>query len=214
MMVMKKLILSFLFICGVVLVYASETPNPYGLILGKAEIKSVGALAFGPDGILFVADTKSAAVFALDVKDNAKDTVTTAIEVKNIDKAIAAFLGISAEDIMIHDMIVQPNSQNVYLSVSRGRSVDATPVIIKVNRNKELSEVKFDNIWFAKTDINNAPGADEKTQWGAPKRPMAITDLVFFDGTLYVAGRYTIRCRTFERTVCISPEKTELPVQE
>jgi hypothetical protein len=187
---MKKSALSFLFILGVIVMLASDPSAPpfAGFVLGKADLKSVGALAFGPDGILFVADTKGASVFALDVKDNVKDTTSAGIEVKNIDRVIAGFLGISSDDLVIHDMMVQPNSQNVYLSVSRGKSVDAIPVIVRINRKNELTEIKTDNIWFSKAEIANAPGLDEKTSWGRPKRPMAITDIVFLDGTLYVAG--------------------------
>ncbi len=36
---------------------------------GNAELKSAGALAFGPDGILFVGDSRVAAVYALDTND-------------------------------------------------------------------------------------------------------------------------------------------------
>lgn len=186
---MKKIITGILCLMSVVSFAATDpTPNLYGLSLGKADLKSAGALAFGPDGILFVADSKAASVFAFDVKDNTKDTTSTAIEVNNVDKAIAAFLGISSQEIIINDMVIHPGSQNVYLSVSRGRSVDALPVIIRVNRKKEISEVKVDNIFFSQAAIYNAPGVDDKTSWGAPKRPMAITDIAFYDGTLYVAG--------------------------
>jgi hypothetical protein len=194
--IMKNLLLSFLCFSSAVVAFANSgfslatepTPNPFGLKPGNVELKSAGALAFGPEGILFVADPKGAAIFALDVKDNSKDTTTTGVELKNIDKALGSFFGIAREDVVIHDMIVQRNSQNIYLSVSRGRSADAIPVIIRINRKNELSEVKTDNILFSKADLNNAPGVDEKTSWGAPKRPMAITDLHFSNGTLYVAG--------------------------
>jgi hypothetical protein len=174
---------------AVVLAFATNPEHPYGFSLGKADMRSAGAMTFGPDGILFVADSKDATIFAFDLKDNARDTVSVqGVEVKNIDKAIASFLGISAEEVVINDMVVNPVSQNVYLSVSRGRSADAIAVIIRVNRQKEISEVKTDNVLFSKSEINNAPGPDEKTAWGAPKRSMAITDLQFFDGELYVAG--------------------------
>jgi hypothetical protein len=186
---MKKLLVQILFSLTVFGVYATDpVPNPYGLVVGKAELKSAGALAFGPDGILFVADPKGAAIFALDVKDQKPDTTTTAFEMKGIDKALAGFLGISFEDVVINDMIVHPVSQNIYLSVSRGRSADAVPVLLRISKAKDISEVKTDNINFAKADIQNAPGHDDKTPWGAPKRNMVVTDLSFFDGTLYVAG--------------------------
>jgi len=186
---MKKL---YLILLGIVSgLFASGTDpiaNPYGLSPGKADLKSAGALALGPDGILFVADTKGAAIFAFDVKDTSRDTVSTAIEIKNIDKTVAAFLGVGPEDVQINDLLVHPNSQNIYLSISRGKSADAIPVIIRINRNKELSEMKTDDIWFAKADIRNVPGVDDKTSWGAPKRPMSITDMSYVDGILYVAG--------------------------
>jgi hypothetical protein len=186
---MKKIILGILLIASVAIVHATEPiPNPYGLSLGKAQLKSAGALTFGPNSILFVADSKSASIFALDVTDNVKDTTSAEIELNNVDKALAAFLGITPEEVVINDMVVHPNSQHVYLSVSRGRSVDALPVIIRINRRKEIAEVKTDNILFSQASIHNAPGVDDKTSWGAPKRPMAITDIAFYDGTLYVAG--------------------------
>jgi hypothetical protein len=186
---MKKLFFPFLLLLPSIGVYGSDPlPHPYGLAAGKAELKSVGSLAIGPDGILFVADPKAAAVFALDLKETKTDTTTTPLEIKNIDKALAAFLGIEAQDVVINDMIVHPASQNIYLSVTRGRSVDALPVLIKISKNAEISQVKTDNVLFSRADISNAPGADDKTPWGQPKRQLVITDLSYLDGTLYVAG--------------------------
>jgi len=39
--------------------------NPYGLKKGMPEIKSISALPFGPDGILFIGDSKPTPVFAV-----------------------------------------------------------------------------------------------------------------------------------------------------
>jgi sugar lactone lactonase YvrE len=63
---------------------------------GTPDIKSINALAFGPDGILFIGDSKGAAVFAVDTKDNAVEKAT-AVEIKNIDQKIAAVLGTEAK---------------------------------------------------------------------------------------------------------------------
>jgi hypothetical protein len=185
---MKKLLMSFLFAFSLIIVQGSDPIPPYGLVAGKADLKSAGALAFGPGGILFVADSKGAAVFALDVKESFSDTTSATIEINNIDKVLGAFLGIASEDVVINDMIVHPTSQQVYLSVSRGRSVDALPVLIRINRNKDVKEIKTDNILFSKTEIKNAPGPEDKTAWGASKRQLLITDLSYIDGALYVAG--------------------------
>src|SRR5215468_2829976 len=40
-----------------------------GMVEGKPAIKSVSQLAFGPEGILFIADSKSAAIFAIATGD-------------------------------------------------------------------------------------------------------------------------------------------------
>ena len=44
----------------------------YGLEVGTPGIKSVGPLAFGPDGILFLADNVGATIFAIAVGDAEK----------------------------------------------------------------------------------------------------------------------------------------------
>ena len=38
---------------------------------GKAALKSAGAMAVGPDGVLFVGDSIGGAIYALDVNDKA-----------------------------------------------------------------------------------------------------------------------------------------------
>ena len=43
-----------------------------GLSVGTPAIKSVGALAFGPGGVLFAADNVGASIFAIDVGDNGR----------------------------------------------------------------------------------------------------------------------------------------------
>ena len=42
---------------------------PTGFVEGTPTIQTINALAFGPDGILFIGDSKSASVFAIDTKD-------------------------------------------------------------------------------------------------------------------------------------------------
>lgn len=185
---MKKLF-SILFTLVALATYGVDTPaSRFGLALGKVELKSAGALAFGPEGILFVADAKAGAIYAFDIKDNQRDTASVAFELKNIDRALGSFLGISPSDVVINDMIVHAPSQNIYLSISRGRSADAAAVLVKVDRNKKISEISTEKIFFSKADLTNLPGPDEKTRWGQSKRMLAITDLQYYEGDLFVAG--------------------------
>jgi len=157
------------------------------LMPGKAELKSAGALAFGPDGILFVGDSMSASIFALDTADAAKcDGAKCAkVEVKGVNEKIAALLGTAADQIIINDVAVNPISKNVYMSISRGRGPDAIPVILRVDGSGKISELRLDNIRHSMVRLPNAP---ESKEGRANPRLDTITDLAFVNGNVIVAG--------------------------
>src|ERR1700722_14742203 len=100
---------------------------------GKPDLKSAGPLTFGPEGILFVGDTKGAALFAIDTGDRAQVAEKRSVQVKDLAGKVAGMLGTDARQIQINDLAVNPRSGNVYLSVARGRGPDAIPVIVRIN---------------------------------------------------------------------------------
>lgn len=159
-----------------------------GLQQGNADLQSAGPLTFGADGILFVGDSKGAAIFALDTGEKAESIAPgqlSELNIKGIDHEIAALLGTKPDDILINDLAVSPRG-NVYLSVSRGRGPDADPVIFKTDPAGNLSELSLKNIRFAKAILPNAPapgGEGRRNQ-----RAQAITDLAFVKDQLFVAG--------------------------
>ncbi len=67
------------------LVPASVGANTYQTQEGTPDIQSVGPLAFGEGGILFIADPLSAAVFAVDTKETAGSAENAMLHVKGID---------------------------------------------------------------------------------------------------------------------------------
>ena len=109
---------------------------------GKPDLKSAGPLAFGPDGILFVGDTKGAALFAIDTGDRATATEKQPVQVKDLAGKVAAMLGTDAQQVQINDLAVNPLSGNVYLSVSRGRGPDAIPVIVRIQRRRQARRAR------------------------------------------------------------------------
>ncbi len=157
-------------------------------VQGTPEIKSIGSLAFGPEGVLFVGDSQGAAVFALDFGDKTANTKNERLEVQDIDKKIASMLGTTVKDVQIHDLAVNPISQNVYLSVSRGRGNDTIYLLLSISPGGEISEVSLENVKYAKKELSNPVGVDAKTRRGGSLRVDAITDLVYSDGQLLIAG--------------------------
>ena len=105
---------------------------------GKPDLKSAGPLTFGPEGILFVGDTKGAALFAIDTGDRAAGGREAAGRRSRTWPARSpAMLGTDAKQVQINDLAVNPRSGNVYLSVSRGRGPDAIPVIVRINGRRQ-----------------------------------------------------------------------------
>jgi len=149
---------------------------------GTPDLKSAGPLAFGPDGILFVGDTRGAALFAIETGDREMVAAKRPVDVKDLTNKVAGALGTNPQQVMINDLAVNPRSGNVYLSVARGRGPDATPLLVRVNAEGKVEEVPLVNVPFSKADMPNPPDADKR------QRNESITDLAYVDGRVFVAG--------------------------
>src|SRR3984957_12742945 len=77
-----------------------------GLVSGKADVKSAGPLAFGPDGILFVGDSVQASIFAIDTEDTKPAASAAQVDIQGINDKIAALVGTSADQILVNDVKV------------------------------------------------------------------------------------------------------------
>ena len=163
--------------------------SKYGLEVGKAGIKSVGPLAFGPEGILFVGDNAGAAIFAIDVGDADVGNDQQEINIANLATPLAAYLGCSREDVLIRDMAVHPSSQNIYLAVMRSSGEAAIPVLIKVGADGTISDVSLEDVPFSQTLIEDAASEDDPRLVSRDQlRTVTVTDMCYVDGLLLVAG--------------------------
>ena len=183
---MKKLFY-FVATCSVVVLLIAanrSSDHPYGLKQGTPEIKSISALAFGPDGILFIGDSKSASVFAVDTKDKTEVKQSNAVEIKNVDQKIAAALGTEAKNIKIQDIAVNPVSKKIYCAV---QNMDGTPVLLTLDGDK-IQTVSLKDVAFSSAAIANAPSEDQKDSRGRLLRESVISDLSFDDGSVMVSG--------------------------
>jgi len=182
---MKKVFQIFIAASSVVLLVAAiQRPAKTGFANGTPAIKSISALAFGPDGILFVGDSKSATVFAINTKDNKKDKIMATPEMKQIDKKVAAALGTEVSNIKITDMAINPVSNRLYLAVQHS---DGTPAILNVDGDK-ITAFSLKDVNYSSVVLNNAPAEDAKDQRGRSLRISAISDLGYADGKLLVSG--------------------------
>jgi hypothetical protein len=155
---------------------------------GKPDLKSVGPLAFGPKGVLFVGDPQGAQIVAVGVGKAPENPIGAGFKLEGADAKIAALLGTKADDITINDVVVEPGTNIAYCSVSRGKGPTAEPAIVRVDGKGNVTTLPLDNVQYAKVTLTNAPAAGATDKRGQPLRSGAITDLAFVDGKLFIAG--------------------------
>jgi len=160
-------------------------------------LRSAGVLAFGPDNVLFVGDITGAAVHAFALRE--KDlTPQTDVELGNfhnfegrdlirgLDQKLAALFGTTYDQIMVNDLAVHQPSQQIFISVERGRGKDAVPAIVKINHGN-LEMLELDGIPHSQVTIPNEP--DEKAMLEfEPQQTYAITDVKYYKGEIFVTG--------------------------
>jgi len=153
---------------------------------GKADLKSAGALAFGPDGVLFVGDSMGGMIFALDTQDRSPSQAT-AVEVQGLSDKIAAMAGTAADQIQVNDIAVNPISRKTYVSVSLGLGAAADPLIVRIDPAGKLEALSLDNIKHSRVVLPNPVNASTGGR-GGTTRLQAITDLAFVNSSVFVAG--------------------------
>ncbi len=178
---------------------------------GRVDLRSAGPITFGPAGILFLADSMAATVFAVDVADPGAAGGAGPFDLEDVDARVSSFLGCEPGDITIKDMAVHPLSHNVYLSVLRGHGEAARPVLVRISRaDGAIEDVPLDDVPFAATVIGDAPAEDderldttlplgdegEEIQFATmrirlvrqPIRTATVTDMAYAGGALLIAG--------------------------
>lgn len=156
---------------------------PYNLKVGNPEIKSITSLAFGPEGILFIGDSKSAAVYAVKTNDSEKKKGAS-FNVEGIDEKLATMLGTTADNLSILDIAVNPISKKLYIAI---QSADGTPVLMTLD-NGEFLPVSLKNVEFSAVELNNSPAEDAKDRRGRSLRVSSISDIEYANGQLMVSG--------------------------
>jgi hypothetical protein len=164
-----------------------QAENTYGLKPGKVDLKSASVLAFGPAGTLFIGDAQGAMIYAVESGDAKGAQSAAGIQIENLNQKIAETLHAQPGAVKVADLTVNPETGHVYLAVNvEGQG----PKILKVEEGGALSELKLDQIAFAKAALPNA--AEDKVVGEGRRqrnnRTSSITDMAFEHGQLLVSG--------------------------
>lgn len=182
---MKKFLL-LVMLMSAAAVGINAAPDKPAMLRGNVSLKSASSILFNKDGILFVADPLAKQIFALDLKETG-GTRSTEINASNIDERLGALLGVSAKDVVINDMAVSPKSGDIFLAVSRKGNSPAT-LLVAVDQKAQLSLISLDNVDYYQANLADVPekGSAKAPRWYSEN--LAVTDMAFVDGELFVAG--------------------------
>jgi hypothetical protein len=160
------------------------------------QLQSAGALAFDNGNTLFVGDSRAGTVHAFDLSGRLADqsgyqlgraqTFEGRTIFNHLDAEIAALLGVAPADVAINDMVVHRPTRQILLSVHRGHGPDAEAVVIAVN-NGSLELVDLAAVPHSSMSVGPVPDA-ATLEFGQPLNALAITDIDYYGGEVFVAG--------------------------
>ncbi|HEY3670265.1 MAG TPA: hypothetical protein VGN51_04970 [Acidimicrobiia bacterium] len=182
-----------------------------GMQRGTVELRSAGPIAFGPDGVLYVAENASATIHAIELGDAGATSAAEPFDLEHVDERVASYLGAALGDVAIHDLAVHPATHAVYLSVRRGNGDDARAVLLRIDGvDGSVHEVDLADVAYASVKLDDAPdedddrsdvtlptdGSGEELTFGdrtirilkRPIRMATVTDLAVAGDALLVAG--------------------------
>lgn len=160
------------------------------VLMSTEDIELPGAtvIAFGPENVLFVGDSKAGVVHAISTEaEELKDAVP--YNFIDFDLALAKALDMQARDLVIQDMKAHPLSQEIYVALKKGHQPDAKSVIAIANpMNGDIRFLDIAKADHSQVSIKNT-ASDELTFWrDIPASTLNITDIDFYEGHIYVAG--------------------------
>ncbi len=180
----KKFLTLFLGLCFTTVLFAEETLKS-GFVKGNPEIKSINALSFGPEGILFIGDSENAMVFALDTEDEMLNNEKADYNVESFDEKIAGLMGTTVDNITINDIAINPISKSIYVAVTHS---NGTPALLKLVDNETMEPVNLTNVSYSGQSLDKAVAADAKDGRGRSLRMWAISDLNYANGKVMLTG--------------------------
>ncbi len=168
------------------------------------DIKFAGALEFAEDGTLFVGDNHNGAIYAFETTSAANEGQIMPSSIANIDAKIAELLGVGASAIEINDIAAHPVSNDIYISVTRIGNLVSHPAIVTVSQDQNISLLDLATLEFQKQELNEFPNGEitfngrpggpgpalprDRAKTAVPINSLAIMDMEYYDGELFVSG--------------------------
>jgi hypothetical protein len=151
-------------------------------------VKSVGNLVFASADTFVVADWRGQELHAFTLPP-APAAAARPFNLRNVSTPVATALHARPEQVSFEDMAFRPGTEVAYLSLSVDRDGKVpTPAIVSIDAAGKVAVLNLGKLAQTSARISHAPAPDHKLWRDTPEATLTVTDLVFDQGKLYVAG--------------------------
>ncbi|MCG9580742.1 hypothetical protein L1D13_22245 [Vibrio tubiashii] len=152
---------------------------------------STTILEFAEKNTLFVADSDSSMIFAYKLPSTTLATNSESYNLVGAGTIIAELLGVMPTAVSYHDIAIHPVSKEAFISVSYFKGDEKVSAIIRANQKGSFERVHLNKYKHTVKKLENTANDSVKFWRNVPATTLAITDLDYVDGTLYVSGLST-----------------------
>ena len=152
---------------------------------------SATILEFAEPNTLFVADSDSSKIFAYELPKVTANSGSESYNLEGAGTAIAKLLGVATTAVSYHDIAIHPTSKEAFITVSYLQGDDKVSALIKANQKGDFQKVDLSQYKYSVKELTKTADDSVKFWRDIPATTLAITDLDYVNGTLYVSSLST-----------------------
>ena len=160
---------------------------------GNPKLKTIEAIAFGPKGLLLIGGGPQ--VVSVETGDTAMVPWTTD-SIANIDQVLAGKLGLTAKDIEVRKLAVNPASGKAYIALQSLKN--KASVLLTIDGTGKIAEFPLENVKFTSYSLAVPKGATVTK----------VTDIAWADGKIVAATQASDKFSA-SRVFTIDPATTD-----
>ncbi len=150
-------------------------------------VRSVGAMTFVDADTIAIADWRGGEIHALRLPPPAIVTPKP-FNLRNVSAPIARALSTQADRLVFEDLAFRPGAELAYITVSISGGATPKPALVSIDADGKVGVVDLRRTPHTSVAITNPPAVDKRLWRDVPAASITVTDMVFRDGKLYVAG--------------------------
>ena len=154
--------------------------------------QSASVLEFGLDDTLFVADAAAGTILAYDLPNvGTPPAEDVAYNLLDVDTAVEAVLDSDPRSLVYNDLAVHPVTRDAYVSVSYRADGSVQSAVVTVLRDGTAAPVDLAVLSPSSFLLEDAADEDVSFWRDIPASTLAVTDLDYVNGELFVSGLST-----------------------